>query len=260
MTLLDLPGDPMSADEHEPADREPRLAIVERGLMAHRVATRSVNWFAASAAHTRRFELDARHTRDRLLVTEVLDAPQREFLEALFREVIAGPRSSFMSTKDLQDALDAPYFPDLAIGVLASDVRQALVIIRGDLRRTVVPWAWFTVTPRGTAPDFGDVEVVDGGLTIRLGHYEASMDAILYEFDRDYRARDRQRQVATDVSFGASLRRLRIQRGLARDGFPGISGKEIARIERGDVVRPHEATIRAIADTLGVEPAEIETY
>ena len=47
---------------------------------------------------------------------------------------------------------------------------------------------------------------------------------------------------------------------MARDGFPGISGKEIGRIERGDVVRPHGATIRVIADTLGVEPAEIETY
>jgi transcriptional regulator with XRE-family HTH domain len=39
-----------------------------------------------------------------------------------------------------------------------------------------------------------------------------------------------------------------------------VSGKEIGRIERGDVVRPHGATIRSIADTLGVEPAEIETY
>jgi transcriptional regulator with XRE-family HTH domain len=45
-----------------------------------------------------------------------------------------------------------------------------------------------------------------------------------------------------------------------RDGFPGISSKEIGRIERGEIVRPHAATLRVIADTLGVEPVEIETF
>lgn len=261
MTLLDLAHDPMPEEEYGSADHpEHRLSIVERGLLAHRVGDRSVNWFAASAAQMRHFGPDARHARDRLLVTEALDPPQHEFLEAHFRDVISGPSSSFMSMQDLQEALSAPHFADLAIGVLVSDARRSLVIVRGDLRRMVVPWARFAVTPRGPTPDLGDVEVVDGGLTIRLGPYEASLDAILYEFDRDYRARDRRRQVATDESFGASLRRLRIQRGLSRDGFPGISGKEIGRIERGDVARPHGATIRVIADTLGVEPAEIETY
>ena len=36
--------------------------------------------------------------------------------------------------------------------------------------------------------------------------------------------------------------------------------KEIARLERGEVVRPRKATLRAIADKLGVEPGDIETY
>jgi len=110
------------------------------------------------------------------------------------------------------------------------------------------------------SPDFADAEIIDSGLTVRLGQYEAALDAILYEFDRDYRGRARQRRLDTDSSFGAALRRLRLQKSVARGGFPGISQKEIARIERGEVVRPRGATLRAIADTLGVEPGDVETY
>jgi hypothetical protein len=90
--------------------------------------------------------------------------------------------------------------------------------------------------------------------------YEAATEAILYEFDRDFRMRERQRRIEMDPSFGAALRRLRIQKGVPRSGFPGISEKEVARIERGEVSRPHAATLRVIADRLGVAPAEIETF
>jgi hypothetical protein len=131
---------------------------------------------------------------------------------------------------------------------------------RGDLTRLVVPWSWFRPSGDGTAPDFDDVEVVDGGLTIRLGAYEAALDAILYEFDREYRARERQRRLEMDPSFGAALRRLRLQKGVARSDLPGVSDKEIARIERGEVKRPRRGTLRLVAERLGVEPAEIETY
>ena len=258
MTLLDLPGDPPRAEDGE--ERYPRLTIVDRGLISLRISDRSGLWIATSAQFSERFGPTDRLGRDRLLVMDELDPSLHEYLTSLFADVISGPSPSFLSINEIRDALLAPHFADLAVGVLVSEPRKAIVIVRANLERRVVPWAWFRPSGDGTLPHFGDVEVIDSGLAIRLGSYEASMDAILYEFDRDYRARDRRRQVATDVSFGASLRRLRIQRGVSRDGFPGISGKEIGRIERGDVVRPHGATIRVIADTLGVEPAEIETY
>jgi transcriptional regulator with XRE-family HTH domain len=45
-----------------------------------------------------------------------------------------------------------------------------------------------------------------------------------------------------------------------RAGFPAISAKEIARIERGEVEQPRKSTIDAIAERLGVRPEEIAAY
>ena len=60
--------------------------------------------------------------------------------------------------------------------------------------------------------------------------------------------------------FGPALRRLRIQRGLSREGFPGVSAKFIARLERGEVARPHGRTLNLIASALGVPADQIESY
>lgn len=158
------------------------------------------------------------------------------------------------------EALAADNARDLALGAVSLSERHVVVVFRGNLTRIVVPWSWFRPAGDGTAPDFGGVEVIDGGLTLRLGRYESAMNAVLYEFDREYRARERLRRLSLDPSFGAALRRLRLQKGVARSDFPGVSEKEIARLERGEVERPRGATLRAIAERLGVEPAEIETY
>jgi hypothetical protein len=238
----------------------PRLTTADRGLLHLRVSNRSGYWVAASATPTRRFVVGSRYGRDRLLVTEEIPATLHEYLEGLFQDVITGPRASFLPLEDVREILASDRRQDLVVGVLVSEDREALVLVRGNLDRLVVPWSWFRPTPSGLAPDFGDVEVIDTGLTIRLGQYEAAADAILYEFDRNYRARERQRRLEMDPSLGAALRRLRLQKGVARSDFPGVSEKEIARIERGDVERPHGATLRLIADRLGVEATEIETF
>lgn len=261
MTLVDLIEDPVQEEaESGREEHYPRLTVVSRGLMSLRVSDRSGYWIASSAALTERFGVGDRLGRDRLLVTEDIDGALREYLEALFQDVVTGPSASFLPLNELRDVLASPDRRDLAVGVLVSASREAIVIVRGDLDRTLVPWSWFRPTPQGVVPDFADVEVGDSGLTIRLGRYEAAMDAILYEFDRDFRARERQRRLEMDTSFGAALRRLRLQKGVARGDFPGISEKEIARIERGQVGRPRGATLRAIADRLSVEPRDIETY
>ena len=69
----------------------------------------------------------------------------------------------------------------------------------------------------------------------------------------------RQRR-AEEKGFGASLRRLRLQRGLRREDFAPLSPKTIARIEQGRVRNLHAKTQATIAMTLGVQPEEIETY
>jgi transcriptional regulator with XRE-family HTH domain len=54
--------------------------------------------------------------------------------------------------------------------------------------------------------------------------------------------------------------RLRKQRRTKRSDFAPISSKEIARIERNEVEKPHAKTLGIIAGRLGVRPEEIESY
>lgn len=55
----------------------------------------------------------------------------------------------------------------------------------------VVPFSFFPKSGNGLEPDFSRVEVTDYGQTLKLGEYEASIDAIFYEYDSVYReARD----------------------------------------------------------------------
>ena len=111
-------------------------------------------------------------------------------------------------------------------------------------------------------PDFSVFTVTDYGHSVRLGAYEAASDAILYEFDSDYRRRLGRQRHQEERSFGASLRRLRKQRGLRRNDFSPLSPKTIARIEQGEVdpSRIHPRTLSLIATRLAVAPYDIETY
>jgi transcriptional regulator with XRE-family HTH domain len=57
-----------------------------------------------------------------------------------------------------------------------------------------------------------------------------------------------------------ALRRLRLQKGPRQSDFPGVTAKEIARIERGELKKPHQHTLAAIAKRTGVSADVISTY
>jgi hypothetical protein len=97
-------------------------------------------------------------------------------------------------------------------------------------------------------------------MTVAFGGYEASADGILYEFDPAYRQKLKKERQASEKSFGASLRRLRLQRRLKRGDFAPVAAKTIARIERGDVERPQGKTLEAIEKKLGMNAEQIESY
>jgi hypothetical protein len=136
----------------------------------------------------------------------------------------------------------------------------AAILYRGNLEPLVVPVTWFRERPEGPTPDVSDLAVADFGQTVRLGDYEAATDAILYEFDGDFRLRAKARQLETDRSLGGAMRRLRLQKGLRQSDFPGLTAREIGRIERGEVKKPHQHTLAAIAKRMGVSADEISTY
>jgi helix-turn-helix protein len=112
----------------------------------------------------------------------------------------------------------------------------------------------------GLSPNISNIAVAAFERTIRVGKYEASSTAILYAFDERYRRRAKHRQEACDRSLGGTVRRLRLERGLRQKDFPGVTAKEVARIERGEVKKPHLRTLARIAKRLGVLVREISRY
>jgi DNA-binding Xre family transcriptional regulator len=195
-----------------------------------------------------------------LLLDEKVRPQQRELLSTLFRYVLTPEVVKFSPLDELIPILDSPQRKDLFVGGVVDSIDRVLILYRGDLDRVVVPFNWFTEMPATVEPAFDALEIIDYGQTVRLGSYEAATDAILYEFDSDFRRRAKQRELRRDESFGASLRRLRLLKGLSRDDFPGISAKTIARIERGEVEKPREGTLESIAACLDVRPEDMSSY
>jgi hypothetical protein len=182
-------------------------------------------------------------------------------LSGIFERVIGAiPGYRWLPLEELPTVLSGKDAADRFIGGAADAVGKTLALVRGNLATLVVPFAYFKASGYGTKPDFSMLSFADHGLTVALGEYESSADGILYEFDPAHRQKLKKERLKSDRSFGASLRRLRLQRQLKRGDFPGISSKTIARIERSEVEQPHGRTLDAIAKRLGVSADQIENY
>ncbi len=222
-------------------------------------------WIAPSTAAIRLILsiFPHRPMRDqRLLYLERAHSDRRGLLHALFRFVVSVEEGvGLLPANELSAVLSSADRADLFIGGASVSAREAAVILyRGNLEPLVVPLAWFRVRPDGPKPDLADLAITDFGQTIRLGAYEAATDAVLYEFDEDYRRRSKKRLLETDRTLGGSLRRLRLQKGLRQSDFPGLTAKEIARIERGEIKKPHQHTLAAIAKRFGIAADKISTF
>ena len=166
----------------------------------------------------------------------------------------------FLPPDELAAVLVAENRDDLFIGGAVDQASHTVSLWRGNLISLTVPFEAFKPSGNGVEPDFTSFEVTDFGHTVKLGDYEAASDAVLYEYNSDYRRRKNREQRTSERSFGASLRRLRKQRRLKREDFKPLSPKTIARIEQGKVNRIQANTLAIIAETLNVDPTEIETY
>jgi hypothetical protein len=196
----------------------------------------------------------------RLLLLNGASWMEREVLSLVFRFVVSpGHGMRLLGAEELRDVLAAPEREDLIIGGFASPCDDMVVLYRGTLEPLVVPFAWFGRRP-GARPDFQALGVADFGQTVTFGDHEVSTDNILYAHDAGYRKRAKARQLEHDDSFGASVRRLRLSHGLRRGDFAGISDKEIARIERGEIATPHRRTLETIAARLGLTVEELGSY
>jgi hypothetical protein len=221
-------------------------------------------WVAPSAPAVRLLlaALAGRSKGDqRLLSLEPANGARHSLLHAIFRFVVSADEGvRLLPTDELADVLGSPNREDLLVGGAVAPADAAVILYRGTLEPLVVPLTWFRARPGGPRPDTAYLAITDFGQTVRLGEYEAATDAILYEFDDAYRRRAKKRQIERDRSFGGALRRLRLQKGLSRTDFPGLTAKEIARIERGEVKKPHQRTLAVLAKRLGVPVDKMSRY
>jgi hypothetical protein len=164
------------------------------------------------------------------------------------------PRSELIAVITRDDSSDR------FIGGSVDLKAKALALLRGNLEMVVAPFSLFEASGDGVKPDFTKLGFTDHGRTVVLGDYQAASDAILYGLDPEYRRQLNKQRRQTERTFGASLMRLRKQRRLRRSDFSPISSKEVARIERNEVAKPHERTLRIIARRLGAPPEELGSY
>ncbi len=193
-----------------------------------------------------------------------LEAPRPASLPALStlfkRHIGASQGYAWLPVPELMTVISSKTASDRFIGGAADSALETLTLVRGDLSTHVVPFSYFTEAGDGTRPEFDKLSFADYGLTVALGAYEASSDGILYEFDAAYRLKLNKQRRQSERTFGAALRRLRLQRGLKQSDFAPLTTKTIARIERSEVSRPHGKTLDVLARRLGVSADQIESY
>lgn len=198
--------------------------------------------------------------RHRLLSFGGLSPSRKALLDALFGVVLAPDAEVRLLTDDeLLEVVASREAADLFIGVRYVPEDRRLVLYRGNLDALVAPVSMFRARRSGPKPDPANAEIIDFGQTLRLGDYEASTNSILYELDEAARGRMKKRALASDESLGASIRRLRLQKGLKQSDFSVISARTIARIERNETV-PHAKTLAALANSLNVLPSELGRF
>ena len=267
LLLVEPRGHPTRAFARIKAERlrsQPAIRTALNRYQRHARYGRHAVWIVPSASAMQLLlgTLPRRPVGDqRLLSLEGADGDRHGLLQVLFRFVVSVDDGVRLSpTDELAQILGSADRADLLIGAALARADDVVILYRGNLDPLVVPLRWFRTRPDGPRLDVSDLAVTDFGQTVLLGAYEAATDAILYEFDDEYRQRAKRRQLETDRSLGGALRRLRLQKGLRQSDFPGLTAKEIARIERGEVKKPQQRTLAAIAKRIGVAAKEISTY
>ena len=202
--------------------------------------------------------------RSRFAQLLALESPRVESVPSLFGVfgvvLGLGAENRWLPVEELVTVLSGDDAANRFIGGAVDAETETVALVRGDRETMVLPFSFFEPAGDGVKPDFRKLSLTDYGHTVALGAYEASADGILYETDPSYRSKLNKERRESERSFGASLRRLRLQRRLQRSDFAPLTSKTIARIERSEVGRPHGRTLQTLAERLGVGADQIESY
>ncbi len=142
--------------------------------------------------------------------------------------------------------------PARLIGAVPDVSLAAVTIFRADLSSLCVAEAWFKQSGDNAITDIAALRLEDDGSMVRLGSRRWPAHQVIAAFDATFRRRLRQLEHTQNDTLGGLIRRTRKDRRLAREEFPGIDAKTIARIERNEIIRPQRETLRLIAQSLGL--------
>jgi len=87
--------------------------------------------------------------------------------------------------EELAEVLSSDNRSDLFIAGTIDYLSGILFLRRGDMSEIVISLDVFQPSGNGIAPDFSDFSIIDHGLTLKFGEYEASTDWVTYEVERD---------------------------------------------------------------------------
>jgi hypothetical protein len=240
-----------------------RLRTPQALLEAFNAAHRDAVWVVPNSESLAPLAAEAPSPvgEQRLLVLDEMKGVTHHLFSAFFRYVVTtSNRLKLLEFDELIEVLTSPDRHNLFIGGAVDEDGEAVLLYRGNVEPLVVPLSWFLNDSSSAKANPKAFSVADFGQTIRLGTFEAAADAILYEFDQEFRRAAKKRALREDPSLGAAIRRLRLQKGLSRRDFPGITEKAIARLERNEVDQPRRKTLEAVASTLGVPVEELKSY
>lgn len=240
-----------------------RLRTRQALLDAFNAAHRDAIWVAPNSESLAPLAAEAPSPvgEQRLLVLDEMKEVTHHLFSAFFRYVVTtSNRLKLLGFDELIEVLTSPDRSNLFIGGAVDEEGEAVLLYRGNVEPLVVPLSWFVNESSPSRANPKAFSVDDFGQTVRLGTFEAAADAILYEFDPEFRKAAKKRALLEDPSFGAAIRRLRLQKGLSRRDFSGVTEKAIARLERNEVSRPRLRTLEAVASTLGVPVEELREY
>lgn len=227
-------------------------------------ASKDSMWVSYASELTDALVKDAASVPSKLgtgLFIHSLDIKSIPALSSLFRRIAFTVDGGFIREEELAEVLESENRDNLFIGGFVNKTNRTITFWRGNLDSLTVAFSAFEKSGDETKPNFDDFSVIDSGQTVKLGSYEAAVDAILYECDPDFRREVSKKRLQEERTFGAALRRLRKQRGLRREDFaPDVVAKTVARIEQGQVKRIQKATLAALAKHLAVEPEEIASW
>ena len=190
------------------ATRRGRLTPLHNRRAIHKamIAGPANAWLATDALAAADLLAEASCAKTRLDQLVLLEPPRLNSLAAamdLFRSVIwADNRKRWLALEEMIDVLNSSDPRDYVVGGMVDQQTARLTLYRGDFSRLTVPLAIFEPTPNGVQIDPTDFEVIDNGLAVRLGAYEAAADAIFYECDPGYRQRLRRQRREEEKTFG----------------------------------------------------------